>query len=271
MAALDEFSEFFPEPAEVSSFELDKCRNLFRVVALGDSITECQALERPKRWTGILESCLGPGSKVVNSGIGGTTSSVGLLRWHRDVLPIEPHCVVICFFLNDAGLHCYECSSSYTSLCSIDRMDSNLRLMVDLTRSAGAAPVLWTPPPVPRWQRFNSRLLKSSAHGKEIQMDMYALYLRALERVSEDTDVPVANFWRTFPETVKDYPGPYFDAHDGLHSNEKSQGILAAGIAELIRPVFEAWAGRDLGESWLRGDGVGGPAHSQESLGGPTY
>lgn len=91
------------------------------------------------------------------------------------------------------------------------------------------------------WQRFNSRLLKSSAHGIEIQMDLYALYLKALERVARDTDVPVANFWRMFPDMVEDYPGPYLDPPDGFHSNEKSQGILAAGIAELIRPAFEAW------------------------------
>jgi hypothetical protein len=109
--------------------------------------------------------------------------------------------------------------------------------MVELARAIGASPVFWTPPPPPKW----SDQFKSPTHF-EIQRQICDLYLRMVERVACDLNIPMANFWRTFPDMVKKYPGIYFNKPDVYHSNEKSQPIIAKGIAEIIRPIFEGWS-----------------------------
>jgi len=223
-------------PEEVAGFDLSSCEDKFRIVALGDSITQCGRWPRARRWTGILESLLGQDCRVINAGIGGTSSSLGLYRWPRDVAPMLPHCVVIGFLLNDSHIRHYECRFSYCVQCSRDRMDANLTDMVQLTRQMGAAPIFWTPPPVPAWPEN----YKSRTH-LDIQLELLEHYLLAVERLAERLEVPLVNFWRSFPASVEEYPGQYMDRPDGYHSNDKSQPILAAGLAELIRPLLAAW------------------------------
>jgi len=228
--------EPMPIPEEVAAFDLSKFEDRFRVVALGDSITQCSRWERAQRWTGILEAKLGSTCIVINAGIGGTSSSLGLLRWERDVAPIRPHSAVINFLLNDSHIRHYECRSSYCVQCTRDRMDSNLRIMVERSRAMGAVPIFWTPPPVPDFPEG----FKSPTHFA-IQKELLEHYLLCVERLAEDLKVPLANFWRTFPDMVKEYPGPYFDRPDGYHSNALSQPIIAEGITKLVKPILEAW------------------------------
>ncbi len=223
-------------PEEVAGFDLSTCADQFRVVALGDSVTQCGGWERSRRWTGILESLLGPDCRVINAGIGGTSSSLGLYRWSRDVAPMQPHVVIIGFLLNDSHIRHYECRFSYCVQCTRDRMDANLSDMVAMTRSMGAAPIFWTPPPVPAWPEH----FKSQTH-LDIQLELLEHYLLAVEHLAARLEVPLANFWRTFPTLVEEYPGPYMDRPDGYHSNDKSQPILAAGLADLVRPLLAAW------------------------------
>ena len=233
MSILDEPITY---PEEVEHFSMEAHADKFRIVAIGDSTTLCARQEKGRRWPDLVEAALGKDCVVINAGIGGTSSSLGLFRWHRDVAPIQPHCVVICFLLNDSHIRHYECRSSYVVQCSPDRMDANLRSMVDLTRTVGAAPVFWTPPPVPPWlDNFNS-----PTH-LEIQLGLLEQYVLWVERVANDMDVPLANLWQTFPEQVDEYPGPYFNPPDGYHSNDASQPVIAENIAVLIEPIVEQW------------------------------
>ena len=222
-------------PQEVASYQAGDHEGQFRVLAIGDSITACGAMNRQERWTGILERLLGDDACVINAGIGGTSSSLGLYRWRRDVAPMRPHSVVICFLLNDSHIRHYECSSSYCVQCTPDRMEANMRAMFDLTRLSGAVPVMWTPPPVPTWgaEANDARL--------RVQVRLLEHYLAVLERMAADTEVPFVNFWREFPSLVEDYPGPYFDQPDGYHSNTKAQPILARGIRDALEGPLQAY------------------------------
>jgi acyl-CoA thioesterase-1 len=228
--------ESIPMPIGIEEFDSKNYRDKFRIVALGDSITALERIEHPQRWTTLLETQLGSEVRVVNAGIGGTSSSLGLFRWERDVTPVKPHCVVICFLLNDSHIRHYECRSSYIVQCTPDRMDANLCTMVERSRTMGAEPVFWTPPPVPEWpEAFNS-----PTH-LEIQLELCRHYLLTVERVARDLEVPLTNFWRIFPSLADNYPDDYFDYPDGYHSNARSQPILAEGIVDRIRPIFEKW------------------------------
>jgi lysophospholipase L1-like esterase len=115
-------------------------------------------------------------------------------------------------------------------------MDSNLRTLVESTRAMGASPIFWTPPPVPRWPNN----FKSPTHF-EIQLQILEFYHQIIQRVARDLNIPTVDFWKTFPGLVEEYPGPYFNHPDGYHSNDKSQPIIAKGIAEIVKPMVETW------------------------------
>jgi lysophospholipase L1-like esterase len=221
--------------AEAAEFDPGAEAEKFRVVALGDSITACGSMVRGERWSGILERLLGPDARVINSGLGGTSSSLGLFRWRRDVPPMDPHCVVICFLLNDSHIRHYECSTSYLVQCTPHRMESNMRTMFDLVRLSGADPVVWTPPPVPTWGSEDARM--------KIQLGLLEQYVAVLERVTTREGVPLVNFWRTFPSLVEGFPGKYFASPDGYHSTVHAQPLLAEKIAEAVGAVKGAWEG----------------------------
>ena len=79
----------------------------FTIVAFGDSMTECKALEPSARWPGLLQRRLNRASAgircvVVNAGVGGNTSREGLARLERDVLPHRPDLTLVQFGGNDA-------------------------------------------------------------------------------------------------------------------------------------------------------------------------
>ena len=224
-------------PEEVASYDAAENRDQFRVVAIGESVTQCARQDKGDRWPDLLQTLIGDRCRVVNAGIGGTSSNLGLYRWSRDVAPVQPHCVVFCFLLNDSHIRFYECRSSYVVQCTPDRMEANLRTLAQLTRSIGASPVFWTPPPVPRYVES----YKSEIH-LELQMSLLEQYHAIVRRVATDLAIPLADLWTTFPQQVDEYPGPYFDAPDGYHSNHASQPVLARNIAEQVSPLYEMWA-----------------------------
>ena len=231
---MDILDEPVPYPEEVETFDISAHRDTYRIVALGDSTTLCRRQEKGQRWPDLLQTECGDAVTVINSAIGGTSSSLALFRWHRDVVPIEPDCVVISFLLNDSAIRFYECRTSYVVQCSQDRMDANLRALIDLTRAAGADPILWTPPPVPEWLWPD---VHKSPTQLRIQMDLLRRYADTIVRTASECDVPLVHLWETFPDLVDDYPGIYFDSPDGYHSNVHSQPIIAREIAAVVSPL----------------------------------
>jgi hypothetical protein len=111
-----------------------------------------------------------------------------------------------------------------------------MRAIVERAGDMGAPTVVWTPPPVPKWPEA----FKSPAQ-MEIQLQLLEHYLSGLERVLAELKVPLVNFWRTFPSQVEEFPGQYFVRPDGYHSTAPSQPILAKGIADAVRPIYDAW------------------------------
>lgn len=108
-----------------------------------------------------------------------------------------------------------------------------MRAMFQLSRASGAEPVVWTPPPVPTWDNRERRM--------SIQMKILDRYVEVLEDVCARLDVPLVNFWRSFPGMVDDYPGPYFNPPDGYHTNQRAQPILARGIEDEVERIYEGW------------------------------
>ena len=81
---------------------------MLNIICFGDSITEGGHVEKPQRWTSILQSMLeerwADNYRVINKGIGGNTSAQGLDRFFDDVLSYLPGLLLVEFGFNDANV-----------------------------------------------------------------------------------------------------------------------------------------------------------------------
>ena len=76
------------------------------IVTFGDSITQAMEVPFSQRWPTLLEERLrqdGRPCLVVNSGVGGDTTGLGLARMEADVLAHSPDLVTVEFGLNDCN------------------------------------------------------------------------------------------------------------------------------------------------------------------------
>lgn len=118
----------------------------FTIVAFGDSMTECKALEPSARWPGLLQRRLNRASAgirctVINVGAGGNTSREGLARLERDVLPHRPDLTLVQFGGNDA-------TPNPARAVTFDEYVRNLGAIRRRLRRAGSATAWMTFPPV---------------------------------------------------------------------------------------------------------------------------
>jgi lysophospholipase L1-like esterase len=110
-----------------------------RIVGFGDSITGTYYHSGGLRgWfelTGVALERHFPKARVdlVNAGISGNTTKVGLARIDRDVVSKQPHLVVVMFGMNDVVA------------TPLDEFAANTRAIVEKCRGVGAAVVLCTP------------------------------------------------------------------------------------------------------------------------------
>ena len=81
---------------------------MLNIICFGDSITEGDDVDKPERWTSILQARLNKdfpeGYRVINKGIGGNTSAQGFDRFCDDVLPYLPGLLLVEFGFNDANV-----------------------------------------------------------------------------------------------------------------------------------------------------------------------
>jgi lysophospholipase L1-like esterase len=110
-----------------------------RIVCFGDSITGVYYHTGSRRaWCDMLGIALRnayPRAKIdmINAGVSGNTTVVGLQRMQRDVVARNPHLVVVAFGMNDVrGI-------------TLDEYQRNLETIVNRCHAAGAAVILCTP------------------------------------------------------------------------------------------------------------------------------
>lgn len=72
-----------------------------RWVAIGDSNTFGQGIARTDAWTTLLADDLR--DEVINKGVCGDTTRLGLERFPRDVQQLQPDAVIVQFGMNDAN------------------------------------------------------------------------------------------------------------------------------------------------------------------------
>ena len=103
-----------------------------RIVCFGDSITQGHDLGDDRRWTGLLAAAL-PGHEIVNRGVGGNTTAMGLDRIVGEVLPLLPGIVVVEFGFNDASIYL----GRRNPRASLEEFRRNYLEILDLCAAAG--------------------------------------------------------------------------------------------------------------------------------------
>ena len=165
-----------------------------KILCLGDSITEgyaCAGLPYPARLAELT------GRKVVNRGVGGTTSWDGLQTAEENILSARAGTVCILFGANDA-------------IFSADPSEvaGNLRRIILLCREHGCVPVLGTPP---------------HQSGSHARFDANASSIsEAIRSLAKREGVSLADANAAFGH----WDG-YLNPDDGLHLSEEGGALLA--------------------------------------------
>ena len=204
-----------------------------KLVAFGDSVTEgvgqsgvTEETSYPEVLRRRLTAALGEEVEVVNAGLGGDVTSLGLERMDRDVLCHEPDCVVVMFGVNDAGFFRPPEGFADTPRVDIRTYEENLREMVRRIRAAGAEPMLLAPAPM--GARYGYAWLEPyRKHGLNYLVARYAHVVRA---VASEMGVLLVDVYAGFEENPKkeDF------LPDGLHPGVEGQAF----IVELVEKVL---------------------------------
>lgn len=226
-------------PEEVHNFQLEEYTHSYRVVALGDSITASVRNEKKDRWTTLLQDMIARADTdqdviVVNAGIGATTSRQGLERIERDLIPLKPHLVTICFALNDGCIIELGENESYTTKLTIEESRQCLREMVDIIRTkSNAKVILWTPNKVA--DIFQTILPGGKVTGA-MRRRVGALYNQVLKEVAQEKNATLVDIGARF-ENEQNLE--WLLHPDGIHPNKYGDLIIAGELFQKAQAVFE--------------------------------
>ncbi len=226
-------------------------REPLTVVALGDSTTAIDD------WSGhgissyaeLLPAALaahGMRARVVNAGIGDTTTRDARKRLDRDVRAFAPDLVLVQFGINDSWIDADE--GSREPRLTREEYRENLRTLLRTLAADGARVVLMTPNPM-RWadpyyidvfEKVPGLLDTRCERGLDALLDLYAQDVRDVARAEA---VPLVDVHHAFEEYGAEPGQSVADLlleSDGIHPSAAGQRLvcraLAAQIAALVRP-----------------------------------
>jgi len=228
------------------------------IVFMGDSCTEFS--DYPTRTMAVLEeanSTLGPGVKL---GVGGWSTSQGLLQLRRDVIPLHPKIVTIYFGWNDhwvaQGLTDPEIMRAERLRSLADRLrlaqlwlkadvslaarrrpepnrvpvhdyQNNLQMAHD-ARAAGITPLFITAPSNHVAGREPAYLAKRHVRSLSEVVPLHAAYVQATRDAAATAQAPVCDAAAAFAALPQ--PHDQYFKGDGIH-------LTGAGSAEMAKVV----------------------------------
>ena len=201
------------------------------VVALGDSVTKGVRRDgsvlADQTFVALLERELRKtyaDARVINSGIGGNTSSQMLARLDQDVLSHHPQVTLVMTGLNDAEYIDPGPVLRDEPRVALNVFADTLRQIIRRVRDAGGQVLLLTPNPMTGKYPYASQGYYKE-HDINSALESYAASIRsvALETHTDLVDVYAA--WIHMPDYERFLP-------DGVHPNREGH----RRIAELILP-----------------------------------
>jgi lysophospholipase L1-like esterase len=181
-----------------------------RVVFMGDSITQNWAARR----AGFFAD-----NSYVGRGISGQTSSQMVLRFHQDVVALNPAAVVILAGTNDVAEN--------TGPMTDEQIIDNIAAMTEIAHAHGIQSVIGSVPPA---TRFNWR--------QEIVPAPRIKALNAkLKTWAQEQGITYADFWSAM--SLPDGTMNPANAEDSVHPNDKGydvmEPIVRAALGEALK------------------------------------
>jgi acyl-CoA thioesterase-1 len=178
------------------------------VLVLGDSISAAYGIRLEDGWVALLSARLrthNPQGRVVNASISGETTGGGLARLPRALKEHSPDVVILELGGND-GLRGYP----------VNRMQTNLQEMIDLTLAANAKPLLV---------------------GMQIPPNYGARYTAAFSgtyvSLAETNDIPLVPF---LLQEVALKQG--WMQSDGIHPTREAQPTMLDAVWPVLEPLL---------------------------------
>jgi acyl-CoA thioesterase-1 len=180
-----------------------------RVLVLGDSLSAAYGIPAQSGWVRLLEERLqtvGPELEVVNASISGDTSRGGLARLPAALARHQPDVVIIELGGNDGlrGL-------------SLRRLRGNLEQMIELSRQAGALPLL-------------VGIKLPANYGRTFAERFHAVF----EEVATTQGVPLVPF--LLEGVALD---PSLMQADGIHPTADAQPIMLENVWPVLAPLLD--------------------------------
>lgn len=229
---------------ETRSIKLEEIKNDYpRIVCFGDSVTFGWNVSYDFSYPYMLEKNLAskyPGIKVINSGVGGNTTTDALSRLNKDALYYNPHLVIINFGLNDGMLNklpdgiepadeslFYENDSSvFAPRVNIADFEMRYRQIISIFKDSNTGILVLGMSPV-----SDDFPADQNADFRKKQKDIYLVYNERISKIAAENSLDFLNIWEIF--SFQGSPDKYLQT-DGIHPNEKGLELISESIFKYI-------------------------------------
>lgn len=206
------------------------------IVAFGDSTTA------PRGNTEVYATLLsnelsfeGGDVKVINSGIGGNTTSNAKSRFEKDVLAHKPDVVIIQFGINDSAVDVWKKPPATGPRVALETYRTNLTEMVRTLKKNGARVVLMTSNPI-SWTDPLRKLYSTAPYLLDDPDGMNVLlrgYAEAVRKLAQEEGVGLVDIYTEFKKAdqmPKHKPG--WLSKDGMHPDDPGHRLVARLLME---------------------------------------
>lgn len=206
------------------------------IVAFGDSTTA------PRGNTEVYATLLsnelsfeGGDVKVINSGIGGNTTSNAKARFEKDVLAHKPDVVIIQFGINDSAVDVWKKPPATGPRVALETYRTNLTEMVRTLKKDGARVVLMTSNPI-SWTDPLKKLYSTTPYVLDDPDGMNVLlhdYAAAVRKLAQEEGVGLVDVYTEFKKAgqmPKHKPG--WLNKDGMHPDDPGHRLVARLLME---------------------------------------
>lgn len=168
--------------------------------------------------------------KVINSGVGGNTSSMAKERFEKDVLAHKPDIVIIQLGTNDSAVDVWKNPPESKSRVHIDVYEQNLREFITKLKAQNAKIILVTPPP-PRWADKLKEMYGKPPYNPNDEDGFNVTlkpYVQRMRDVAKSEKVILVDLSKEYYKYHKVKGQTMDDLYlDGLHPNTKGQQLEA--------------------------------------------
>lgn len=211
------------------------------IVAFGDSITAPR--KNVITYSDIIREEFkkkNPEVKVINSGVGGNTSSMAKVRFEKDVLAHKPDVVIIQLGTNDAAVDVWKNPPATAPRVPIDVYEQNLREFITKLKAQKAKVILVTMPPT-RWTDKMKEMYGKPPYNPNDEFGWNVIlkdYVQRMRDVAKSEKVILVDLSKEYYKYHKVKGQTMDDLYlDGLHPNNKGQELEAKLLLKELKKL----------------------------------